>query len=1045
METFIHHIRIKTTTTQEIFTLFTRLKPLLSSENGIPTAATLIPLNRNYENRAMEIKTEINSSIINKISIFFENLNIVLSNTKDLLLHTVSLKIPLIKDDLQVFEKMVFDYKQSFIRNLACLLPLVREGKCIEYKIQKIVQDANTTVFSMNNLKKWIEFKSNEIDCFNSIFEVFKKIKSAFNPAVLETMMNNREFHHLVILEYTVPKTSDPFLEHLHKHLVNVKDSTQNNDYWFTMWKNPWYSNQSFREPMWQSIMKFLEFHENNQNLDSTAFAVTHNPTRDCTGNGIIISLYNSSREWSLFQPLSKPRNLRIGCSHDDPKKIKLEWLEPEHGSKHITFYSVVCVTYKEATTKNCILDLKTVKKEETISLAFQQNMHYKFTVYANCDAGKGPNEIFEQYVTDYPECSTNCSNKHKTIPDANLKEILFTAQRFSSPSQLQYQTSLRTKSENKQLDWQKSKTEHTTDINENQNHMETFSKVKPLNVGVDNQVTTQKQQISIQFKSISTDQAIKMLKATEIKDGSIPAKYHPHIHTTYANKVHRIYKCDIGEIHHETDKNHKVFMLVGATGVGKTTLINAMFNFISGIKWDSSIRFQLIEENNINREAVSQTESITAYTFHGTILPHCLTIIDTPGFGDTEGIEGDAVITEQIKEFLALYHHHGIKHINGIGFVLCNSDTRLTQTQEYIINSILSIFGRNTKISIFLMITHCDSKSPPVVTAIKKAQVPFINYYKFNNSALYSNNRVSITDDSLDDNFDEVYWEMGSSSLKDFFNKFQITKAIDILHSCQVLEQRFNYEAIVYGIKEQIEIAFVKEIQCHVENQAVAHHSKYVLSGNEKSFSFQAKTLQRLRINKTDEKIATCCDICKIVCHNPCLCDEKSCQMIYYVSTEGKFKCTVCECVGENHSKGPFVFKSTETAVTYTSEGMKDKQHSQIKTKHNSNKSKTQQPKYQLNELYEIRVSVVTQIIRLQQELDQFHEMAFRRSKYSYIDDLIEHEELLKNGNYQQRIDFYNLIKKAVQQVALSNRKTKDVVTTIIINISKEHKSHII
>lgn len=95
---------------------------------------------------------------------------------------------------------------------------------------------------------------------------------------------------------------------------------------------------------------------------------------------------------------------------------------------------------------------------------------------------------------------------------------------------------------------------------------------------------------------------------------------------------------------------------------------------------------------------------------------------------------------------------------------------------------TLLSIFGKDVAENIQMHVTFADGKQPPVLEAINASEVPCPKndlglpvHFKFNNSALFADNRCTkvSSEDSDDDadNFDEMFgiWESGawrSSSL---------------------------------------------------------------------------------------------------------------------------------------------------------------------------------------------------------------------------------------------------------------------------------------
>ena len=160
-------------------------------------------------------------------------------------------------------------------------------------------------------------------------------------------------------------------------------------------------------------------------------------------------------------------------------------------------------------------------------------------------------------------------------------------------------------------------------------------------------------------------------------------------------------------------------------------------------VEFEDNFRFKLICDESEEGQTHSQTSSVNAYTIYplaGSRIDYALTIIDTPGFGDTRGVEQDQALVGQIKDFFThdTPNHKGIDQIHGVGFVVKNPEVGLTATQKYISSSILSIFGLDVKDNIFLMVTFADGATPPVIEAVNEANFPFQEYFKFNNSALY-------------------------------------------------------------------------------------------------------------------------------------------------------------------------------------------------------------------------------------------------------------------------------------------------------------------
>ena len=308
------------------------------------------------------------------------------------------------------------------------------------------------------------------------------------------------------------------------------------------------------------------------------------------------------------------------------------------------------------------------------------------------------------------------------------------------------------------------------------------------------------------------------MKKSSVQIPGTNPVQYKLKFKTSMKSQNGRFEKCYIdygGNFVPRASTVEKVIMVVGATGAGKSTLINGFANYLFGIEWEDNFRLRVIDANE--DQSVSQTTNITAYTFPkvaGMYTSNGLTIIDTPEFGDTRGISRDREISTQIKEFFSVRGSEGIDQINGVLFVTPASSPRLTATQLYVFEAILGIFGNDIRDNIFLMTTFADGQKPKVLSAIKKAEVPYNQYFKFNNSALHADNIRDESDSDSEegnDSFDTLSWKMGIKSFEKFFKKFDKVEPKSLVLTREVLREREHLQIIMKDMPKKIALGLTK------------------------------------------------------------------------------------------------------------------------------------------------------------------------------------------------------------------------------------------
>ena len=484
--------------------------------------------------------------------------------------------------------------------------------------------------------------------------------------------------------------------------------------------------------------------------------------------------------------------------------------------------------------------------------------------------------------------------------------------------------------------------------------------------------------------------------------------------------------------------RDEKTIMMVGATGTGKSTLIDGFCNFLFGVKWEESTRFKLINEhsdekkNKAKGQSQSQTEWITVYRIgnrKNPKFPFTLNLIDTPGFGDTRGIKRDRELVDQIRALFGNPKHYQIDSIDAVCFLAKAPDARLTPTQSYIFQAILSIFGKNIAENILVMITFADGAKPPVLEAIKAAQMPYHKVFKFNNSALFANNGASQDASGGDDDddgstFSEMFWKMGNSSFENFFKCLakMDPKSLDL--TAEVLEKRKNLQDTLNYLEEKMREGLAKMSQLKEETRIFQENEAEIKRNS--NFKYKVTEARLKEIPCEHNRHVTYCMNCHNTCHDDCIykddADKASC-----VAMDSNGFCERCDqhCVWSDHKNSGFrlVMEYEEVEKTYEDKLRKYQEATGERFNQMSVLDLMQ------GEYAEIQCEVEQQVKKCRSILERLRKIALKPdplSEVDYIEILIDAEMQERKPGHRERIRELNDIKAKAERLRQVKNKEK-------------------
>lgn len=481
-------------------------------------------------------------------------------------------------------------------------------------------------------------------------------------------------------------------------------------------------------------------------------------------------------------------------------------------------------------------------------------------------------------------------------------------------------------------------------------------------------------------------------------------------------NEIAKTKKFKLGSLPTDTGIT-KTIMLVGETGTGKSTFVDGLVNYVLGVKWDDPFRFTAIdleqeEKDKQRNQALSQTEWITCYKLYpekGSRVKYSINIIDTPGFGDTRGLEKDQEIVEQIRKLFSYKEPLGVLFIDAVCFLVKAPDARLTAIQNYIFQSIMSLFGRDIEDNICSLITFADGIDPPVLHAMKESNLPFGKSFTFNNSGLFSKN-VELSSHSLS----PMFWDMGLKSFGAFFDHLEQLETKSLQLTKNVLDERARLEATIKNLLPFLDVGLSKVRNMQQEKEVFEQNMSLIKDN--KDFEYEVEETVQQQYELPPGQHVTNCTHCHFTCHENCaLPDNKAKKGCIAMGKDGNCKICPEKCYWKKHANTPYIFEYVTVKKKKTYKEM------QIKYKKATGTVLSQeQIVKRLEEEINAHIQDVDDMLSAMKVCNErLNAIALRPNpltKTDHIDLMIENEKREKKEGFSQRINVLEDFKRRAQ-----------------------------
>ncbi|KAI1087970.1 hypothetical protein F5B19DRAFT_473184 [Rostrohypoxylon terebratum] len=383
-------------------------------------------------------------------------------------------------------------------------------------------------------------------------------------------------------------------------------------------------------------------------------------------------------------------------------------------------------------------------------------------------------------------------------------------------------------------------------------------------------------------------------LGTTEVARGTIPTGYFQNHVAVRIVDVAPEYRPDIKASDVGDHDNTIVVVFTGASGHGKSTEINAFVSYLLGGDLEDPARVLLIDDRGAEQHG-SVTQIVTCFrirplapVFEGKTL----LIVDTPGFGDSRGIERDTFVMNAMSKFFKM-----VNHVNAIIFTVRANEARTTFLRP-VSSYVFSLFAKDVRSCLRTAYTFSDTGQPLARGALNKLGWPVENGEILVNNCTFNLE----VDGSQNDTIIREGWIYSTRGQYSIMHMLLRAAPVPTQDSSEVTRKRMELE-------RKCELAEKKIFYTANEAQTLIAKLNALAEAVDLAPDQKIKVVHDVPVAKPiqDSKATTLCLDCNFTCHDVCALsnddDKANCVAMSYGN------CTVCKgkCRWDKHKNARY------------------------------------------------------------------------------------------------------------------------------------------